>query len=237
MTFLEKYLPEWLPPQHQGIILDLLSHIPLQTFSGTPLFLDTTYLLIKPSPPNHPPQPPRNRSPQRPNHHQPPPHPADLLHHAPHEVDRPSSLLAIRTNTQPSGHPPRASQAHEFANANPPHNITHRIHHLPNTNAPVVPPASGRTTPVDPPATTTAINNISDHLHSTITLNPIAALLAAHQLESGFREQRQYSPGSRANRIAKCSIDGHVQPALPLSGFQRRGWTCVGLPHPTACGD
>lgn len=40
MTFLEKYLPEWLPPQHQGIILDLLSHIPLQTFSA----LQTTLL-------------------------------------------------------------------------------------------------------------------------------------------------------------------------------------------------
>lgn len=34
MNFLEKYLPKWLPPQHQETILDLLSHLPLKTFSG-----------------------------------------------------------------------------------------------------------------------------------------------------------------------------------------------------------
>lgn len=41
ITFLEKYLPKWLPPQHQEKILDLLSHLPLQTFSSKPLTADT----------------------------------------------------------------------------------------------------------------------------------------------------------------------------------------------------
>ena len=41
MTFLEEYLPKWLPPQHQEVILALLSHLPLQTFSSKPLAPDT----------------------------------------------------------------------------------------------------------------------------------------------------------------------------------------------------
>ena len=34
ITFLEEYLSKWRPPQNQQIILDLLSYLPLESFSG-----------------------------------------------------------------------------------------------------------------------------------------------------------------------------------------------------------
>lgn len=55
VVFLERYLPKWLPPQHQEVILDLLSYLPLEPFSGTTLTPDTRSLLINHRSPNHPP--------------------------------------------------------------------------------------------------------------------------------------------------------------------------------------
>lgn len=191
------------------------------------------------SPPNHPPQPPRNSSPQRPNQRpEPPPHPAKLLHQTSLELDRPPRLPAIPPNTHPDRRPPRPKQPHNPANANPPHHIPHGIHGLPNPNAPVNPPTPRRAPPVDPPPATTATDNLSNHLHIVLTHNPIASLLPPHQLESSLRAQhRRHGSGSGADRIAERGLDGHVQPALPLPRLQRCGRACLGLPRPTGRGD
>ena len=199
VSFLEDFLQRLLPPQQQEMILDLLSYFPLEPFSGTSLIPDSKDLLTNRRPPSHSPGPPRNGPHQYRNYHRSPPHPPKILHNALHALEHPSPLRIHPTNTHPSGHPPRPDQAHNATNANPPNHIPHRHHNLPNTNAPLNPPTPGRTAPVDPPPTTTAINDIPNHLHVTIALNPITSLLATHQLEKSLREQQQYCTGSSAD--------------------------------------
>lgn len=241
MTFLEKYLLKWRPPQNQQIILDLLSYLPLESFSGkspTPEHHQSE-AFTNPSPPNHPPHPSRKRSPQRPTNpnHQPPRHPPSLLHHPTNKMDRPSPLRPIPPATPPDNHPPLPNQPHNPPNANPPRRIPHRIHHLPHTNLPLHPAAPGRAPPIDTPPPTTAPDNLPHHLPLPIPLVPVPPLLAPHELETRVRSQRRHGPGPTADRIVERGLDGHMQPAVPLPGVQCGGRSCVGLPDAASgCG-